>query len=63
MLTPEPDYRERPTLEVYRPAPEKVTQGLKTLYERLPMPVQEGDSWKSPEALRVDVQLLCRCTI
>jgi len=56
MLTPEPDYCERPTLEVYRPAPEMVTQGLKTLYERLPTPVQEGDGWKSPEALRVDVQ-------
>jgi hypothetical protein len=56
MLTPEPDYRERPTQEVYHPAPEAVTEGLKALYERLPMPVQEGDSWKSPAALEMEVE-------
>jgi len=56
MLTPEPDYRERPTLEVFRPAPEAVTQGLRQLYERLPMPTQEGDGWKSPQALKLEVQ-------
>ena len=56
MLTPEPDYQERPTLKVYRPAPESITHGLKALYERLPTPTQEGDTWKSPQALQVEVQ-------
>jgi len=56
MLTPETDYKERPTLEVYKPAPSAVTDGLKSLYERLPMPVQEADAWKSPQALKVDTQ-------
>jgi len=56
MLTPETDYKERPTLESFKPAPGAVTDGLKSLYERLPMPVQEADAWKSPQALKVDTR-------
>ena len=56
LLTPEPGYEERPTLRQYEPPPEGVVSGLRALHERLPMPVQEGDGWSSPDALRVEVQ-------
>jgi hypothetical protein len=38
LLMPEPNYVERPTLDVYSPAPSAVMEGLKALYERLPAP-------------------------
>jgi hypothetical protein len=56
LLTPEPNYVERPTLDVYSPAPPAVMEGLKALYERLPAPTQEGEIWKSPQALKVEMQ-------
>ncbi len=54
LLTPEPNYTERPTLKQYEKPPKELVSGLKQLYERLPMPKAEGDGWTSPEALRVD---------
>ncbi|MBN1121546.1 MAG: bifunctional DNA primase/polymerase [Anaerolineae bacterium] len=54
LLTPELDYEERPTLKKYEPPPDLVVSGLKQLHERLPMPVQEGDTWQAPDALEVD---------
>jgi hypothetical protein len=56
LLTPEPNYLERPTLDVYEPAPSSVIDGLKAIYERLPQPAQEGEIWKSPQALKVDMK-------
>ncbi len=56
LLTPEPDYVERAAHEVHGAAPAAVTQGLKALYERLPMPTQEGEVWKPAPALSVEVQ-------
>ncbi len=56
LLTPEPDYVERAAHEVHGAAPAAVTQGLKALYERLPMPAQEGEVWKPAPALTVEVQ-------
>jgi predicted DNA-binding transcriptional regulator len=56
LLTPEPDYAERPALKAHEPVPGAVVTGLKALYERLPMPEPAGDGWKSPTALRVEAQ-------
>ena len=56
LLTPEPDYEERPTLKHYEPPPAAVVEGLKTLHQRLPLPAQEGDGWAAPEALEVETQ-------
>jgi hypothetical protein len=56
LLTPEPDYKERPTLKQYEPPPETILTGLKRLHERLPMPQQAGDGWATPEALAVEAQ-------
>jgi hypothetical protein len=56
LLTPEPNYVERPTLKKYEKPPAELVAGLQQLYERLPMPKQEGDGWASPEALRVDAE-------
>jgi hypothetical protein len=54
LLTPEPEYSERPTLKRSGKPPEEIVSGLKQLYERLPMPQAEGDGWSSPQALRVE---------
>ncbi|MBN1310249.1 MAG: DUF3987 domain-containing protein, partial [Anaerolineae bacterium] len=54
LLTPEPDYLERPTLKAYEPAPISIINGLKSLYEQLPMPQQAGDGWTPAEALRIE---------
>lgn len=56
LLTPEPDYAERPTLKQYEPPPESLLKGLKKLHERLPMPEQAGDGWQGPEALPVKAE-------
>ncbi len=56
LLTPEPDYAERPTLKQYEPPPGAVVNGLKALHQRLPLPQQEGDGWAAPAALEVEAQ-------
>jgi len=56
LLTPEPDYEERPTLKQYEPPPESILNGLKKLHERLPMPEQAGDGWEGPEALHITAE-------
>ncbi len=56
LLTPEPDYAERPTLKQYEPPPASVVEGLKTLHQRLPLPQQEGDGWAAPAALEVEAR-------
>ncbi len=56
LLTPEPDYQERPTLKQYEPPPEAILTGLKKLHERLPMPEQAGDGWQGPEALHIKAE-------
>ncbi len=56
LLTPEADYRERPALEAPQAVPREVVGGLRALYERLPMPVQEGEGWAAAEALPVAVR-------
>jgi hypothetical protein len=54
LLTPEAEYAERPALKAYQPVPPALVEGLRTLHERLPMPVSAGDGWSSPGALKVD---------
>ncbi len=56
LLTPEPEYAERPSLRGSGKPPEDIVNGLKQLYERLPMPEAEGDGWSAPEALKVEAQ-------
>ena len=55
LLTPEPDYRERPGLKKPTAPPLELTKGLRAVYDALPMPEQEGDGWKAARALPMEV--------
>jgi hypothetical protein len=55
LLTPEPDYRERPAMQAVEP-PARIAGGLKGLYEALPMPEKSGDGWDAAPALRMEVE-------
>jgi hypothetical protein len=61
LLTPEPDYSERPGMKQPEHVPEQVISGLKALHEALPMPERSGDGWKSARALSAHVEVWEAC--
>jgi len=61
LLTPEPDYKERPTLGQAERPPTAVLSGLRALYDALPMPEQSGDGWHAAQALKMSVQSWDAC--
>jgi hypothetical protein len=61
LLTPEPDYRERPSAEKYQAVPEEVVEGLRALHEKLPGPQATETGLSAPPALRLDVRCWPAC--
>ena len=57
LLTPEPDYRERPGLRSPTGPPLEVVKGLRQAYDALPMPERQGDGWKAARALPMTVEV------
>jgi hypothetical protein len=61
VLTPEPDYSERPGLAHAVAPPAEVIAGLERLYKALPMPEKSGDGWASAKGLKMDVESWKAC--
>lgn len=61
LITPEPDYAERPAPQASEPPPALVSESLKMLYEALPMPEKSGDGWSAPMPLELEVTCWQEC--
>ncbi|MCI0710941.1 MAG: bifunctional DNA primase/polymerase [Chloroflexi bacterium] len=61
LLTPEPNYMERPAPKAYLDPPPMLIEGLRTLHERLPMPETTKEGLSRPCALKADVQCWAAC--
>jgi hypothetical protein len=61
LLTPEPDYEERPTLGQAERPPTAVISGLRALYDALPMPEKSGDGWHAAESIKMSVDSWDAC--
>jgi predicted transcriptional regulator len=61
LLTPEPNYAERPAAKVYRGVPQPLVDDLRTLHERLPAPQTSEMGLGAPGALRLNVQCWEQC--
>ena len=56
LLSPEPNYAERPPAKQYRSVPQSLIDDLKALHDRLPAPQQSETGMKAPGSLRLNVQ-------
>ncbi len=61
LLTPEPDYSERPTAKDYRAVPQGLVDELRSLHERLPAPQTSELGMTAPGSLRLNVQCWEQC--
>jgi hypothetical protein len=61
LLTPEPNYKERPPAEKYHAVPQAVVEGLRVLHEKLPGPLATETGLSAPQALRLDVRCWPAC--
>ena len=55
ILTPSPDYLERPAAKSYQPPPQQLIDGLRHLHDRLPSPQLTDSGLKPPGALKLNV--------
>ncbi len=61
LLTPEPDYAERPAAKTYRAVPQALVDDLRSLHERLPAPQATEFGMAAPGALRLNVECWAQC--
>ncbi len=61
LLTPEPDYVERPASTSYRAVPQPLIDDLRRLHDRLPQPEPTDFGLAAPGALRLEVQCWAEC--
>jgi hypothetical protein len=61
LLTPEPDYGERPAAKVYQHAPKGLVEMLTVLHERLPLPQKDDDDRSTVGALKLKVNCWSAC--
>lgn len=61
LLSPEPNYAERPAAKQYRTVPQSLIDDLKALHERLPAPQQSETGMTAPGSLRLNVQCWQQC--
>ncbi len=61
LLTPEPDYQERPAPSAYQPMPADLVADLRALHDRLPAPQMTENGAAAPAALRLDVRCWDDC--
>jgi hypothetical protein len=56
LITPEPDYKERPPLKERQEMPSALVDGLKRLHEKLPMSQDDGETTLPPGELELKVE-------
>jgi hypothetical protein len=61
LLTPEPNYSERPAAKTYRAVPHALVDDFRTLHERLPAPQISEMGLSAQGALRLNVQCWEQC--
>ncbi len=61
LLTPEPDYMERPKQATFQQPPALLVEGLRRLHERLPAPQSTERGLRPPAALPMNVQCWAAC--
>jgi hypothetical protein len=61
LLSPEPNYAERPAAKQYRTVPQSLIDDLKAVHDRLPAPQQSETGMKAPGSLRLNVQCWEQC--
>jgi hypothetical protein len=61
LLTPEPNYAERPAAKTYRSVPQALVDDLRSLHERLPAPQTTEMGLTAPGALRLNVDCWEQC--
>jgi predicted transcriptional regulator len=61
LLSPEPNYAERPAAKSYRAVPQTLVDELRTLHERLPAPQTTEFGMAAPGALRLKVDCWEQC--
>jgi predicted transcriptional regulator len=61
LLTPEPDYRERPALKTFQPPPKALVEGLRRLHEKLPAPSKTDTGLVVPGSLQLKVECWEAC--
>jgi len=61
LLTPEPDYSERPAAQVYRAVPQGLVDELGSLHERLPAPQSSEFGMTAPGSLLLNVDCWEQC--
>lgn len=61
LLTPEPNYTERPAAKTYRSVPQALVDDLRSLHERLPAPQNTEMGLAAPSALRLNVECWEQC--
>ena len=61
LLSPEPNYAERPAAKTYQTVPQSLVDDLKVLHDRLPAPQQSETGMKAPGSLRLNVQCWSEC--
>lgn len=61
LLTPEPNYAERPAAKTYRAVPQVLIDDLQALHERLPAPQTTEMGLTAPGALRLKVECWEQC--
>jgi len=61
LLTPEPNYAERPAAKTYRAVPQGLVDELRSLHERLPAPQTTEMGMAVPGALRLKVECWEQC--
>jgi hypothetical protein len=61
LLSPEPNYAERPATTAYQPVPSTLIEDLRALHERLPGPTKAEFGLAAPSALRLNVECWAQC--
>jgi hypothetical protein len=61
LLTPEPDYAERPAAKTYQAVPQGLVDELRALHERLPAPQTSEMGMSAPSTLRLKVACWEQC--
>ena len=61
ILTPGPNYLERPAAKSFQPPPQQLIDGLRQLHDRLPRPQLTDSGLKPPNALKLNVECWQSC--
>ncbi len=63
LLTPEPNYQERPALKTFQLPPKELADGLRRLHDKLPQPQMTEMGLGAPGSLKLNVQCWEACQV